>query len=134
MGDYRGQCGLDRHDEGFRVSDNLTKLARLLEANGDLYNIDDILSMINDGRMQSFPHDDGSWVVTRVCEFPRKRVLEIVLAMGNLDTIKAMEHSVRDFARQHGCAMLMTSAGRSGWEGEMTPGWRRIGTTFLAEI
>jgi Mg2+/Co2+ transporter CorC len=114
--------------------DHKARLAELLKMNGDLYNLEDIVDMISDGRLQSFPHEDGSWIVTRVCEFPRKRVLEIVVAMGNLETIKSMEHSVRDFARLHGCAMLMTSAGRSGWEGEMTPGWRRIGTTFLAEI
>ena len=51
---------------------------------GGFYTLNDILTSIAEGKMQSFMEGD-SWAVTKIVNFPRARLLEIMVALGNLD-------------------------------------------------
>ena len=44
------------------------KLARVLDRMGGLYTLNDILTMIAKGQMQSFVEGE-SWAVTQICQF-----------------------------------------------------------------
>jgi hypothetical protein len=62
-------------------ADMRLKVERALHDGGDLYTFDDIMALIKEGKMQSFTCGD-TWIVTQVNEFPRKKVLEIALVVG----------------------------------------------------
>ena len=53
---------------------------------GGLYTLNDILTAIAEGRMQSFV-EGNSWVITQVMSFPRAKVLEVFAAVGDLDDL-----------------------------------------------
>jgi hypothetical protein len=63
--------------------------------------------------MQSFVEGE-SWVVTQIVDFPRKRYLEIVFAVGNLDELKAIYPKLELFAREIQADGLR-AMGRPGW-------------------
>lgn len=101
---------------------------------GGFYSFDDILERVMDGRMQSFAHKD-SWVVTQISVYPRKRVLDIVLAFGEIDDLELIHSDVIGFARRLGIPMIAAMMGRDGW----TPyaknnGWNRVGSVFFKEV
>lgn len=117
------------------MTDKIARARQVLKESGGIYELEDVLSMVNDGNAQSFvSKDEESWVVTRVYDFPRKRVLDIILAVGTFEGVSSLERSVEDFAREHGCAMLMASAGRDGWLRKSTNGWRVAATWFVREL
>lgn len=89
------------------------KLHKALAIAGDTYTLDDILTEINEGRMQSFVEGE-SWVVTQVVDFPRKRYLEIVFAIGNLDELKAIYPRLDEYAKSI-MADGLRAFGRAGW-------------------
>lgn len=115
------------------AGEKLDRVKRVLLETGDFYRIDDIVRLVNEGHMQSFVDDaQETWIVTRIYEFPRKRVLDIVLVVGTIEGARSLERSVVDFARKHGCAMLMASAGRDGWLSEANHSeWRKVATWFI---
>lgn len=89
------------------------KLARALALAGNTYTLDDILFEISEGRMQSFVQGD-TWVVTQFVDYPRKRYLEIVLAVGAIQDIRDRLPQIEDFAKQH-LAEGLRVFGRPGW-------------------
>lgn len=96
-------------------------MQRLLEMQGGLYSFEDIVELIKAGELQSFCSDE-TWIVTRIDNFPRKRVLNIFLVVGDMDKAKAMEPVIIDFAKEVGAEML-TAYGRPGWERVASEGW-----------
>lgn len=111
----------------------LARIDRILKEQGDLYGFSDILEYLDTGAMQSFTVGE-SLVVTRVSEFPRRRVLDIVLAVGKLEEIYQIQPQVVAFAREHNCEMLMASVGRDGWFDAKTPGWERVASTYIRRL
>lgn len=99
---------------------------------GDLYSYDDILEAISTGRMQSFALMD-SWAVTQVCEFPKRRVLDIVFVVGDLPTLELLESDVIGFAREQGIDLL-TANGRKGFIQEAFDGWKMVSATFIKDL
>ena len=89
------------------------KLARVLDRMGGLYNPNDILAEIAEGRMQSFVEGD-SWAITRLAEYPRAKVLELLLVVGRLDEALALQDRILDFAAEVGAGVVQ-AYGRKGW-------------------
>lgn len=105
------------------------ELEQMLEAHGGFYTYEDILTLIHTGQMQSFA-DGDNWVVTQVNKFPRKTVLEVVIVVGDLEAVKAMEPRLLEFKEEVG-ADLIVASGRLGWLRAKNDGWKPISVNFV---
>jgi hypothetical protein len=83
--------------------------------------------------MQLWPAEKGC-AVTELITFPRKKVMHIFLAGGELDQFFDMHESAIQWAKSQGCSAV-TLSGRRGWTKAMsTKGWEEIYTTVGLEI
>jgi hypothetical protein len=99
------------------------RMARMLDRQGGLYTLNDILTAIANGKMQSFSHNN-SWVITQIAVFPRAKVLEIFAAIGDLDDMRVLHDRILDFAAEIG-AGVVRAYGRKGWLPDAKQrGWR----------
>src|SRR5580693_5822362 len=89
------------------------KMERALDRMGGLFTLNDILTAIAEGRMQSFVHDN-SWAITQVNQYPRARTLQLVAIVGHLEDIDALHEQILSYADQANCGLLSTY-GRLGW-------------------
>ena len=89
------------------------KLARVLDAIGGVYLVDDLLTALGEGRMQSFAVDN-SVAFTQVEDFPRARKLHIVAMAGDLEDIDALQDKIVEYADANNCG-LISAYGRRGW-------------------
>lgn len=105
------------------------EMARVLEQQGGFYTLEDILDLIQEGRMQSFA-DQDTWVVTQVNDFPRKKVLEIVFVIGDRDKLREMEPRIEEYRREIQ-ADLMMATGRLGWLTKHFDGWKPVSANFI---
>jgi hypothetical protein len=106
------------------------KLARVLDAMGGLYLLDDILTRIGDGRMQSHVVNN-SWAVTEIGDFPRARKLNILAVVGDLADHEALEAKVLRYADDVN-AGLISAYGRRGWfPSAEALGWRLKTKSYL---
>jgi hypothetical protein len=95
-----------------------------------LYNVNDILSAIAEGRMQSFAEGD-SWAITQVADFPRARLLEILIALGDIDQCRILHDRILQYANDHDIGLIQ-AYGRRGWFGHpLTDGWKIRTKSFL---
>jgi len=118
--------GFEAHID--RIEKTLTKF-------GGLYEFSDIIDCIEDGEMQMFAEGD-SIAITKVADFPRKRVLDIVLAYGNMDELLKLQHRVYDYAKEVGAEMIMAANSRQGWAAQMLDGdgWKMVGVVYIKEL
>jgi hypothetical protein len=106
------------------------KLARLLDRMGGLYHVQDILAAIAEGRMQSFAEGD-SWAITQIADFPRTRLLEILIALGDIDQCRILHDRILQYASDHDIG-LVQAYGRRGWfDHPLTYGWKIKTKSFL---
>ncbi|HEX5211638.1 MAG TPA: hypothetical protein VFW22_07885 [Pseudolabrys sp.] len=106
------------------------KLARVLDAMGGLYTLGDILTRIDDGRMQSHVVN-SSWAVTEIGDFPRARKLNILAVVGDLADHEALEAKVLSYADDVN-AGLISAYGRRGWLPHAEAlGWRLKTKSYL---
>mgnify|MGYP001193180561 FL=1 len=83
--------------------------------------------------MQLWPAERGC-IVTELAVYPKKRVLHIFLAGGELDQITDMHEDVIRWAKAQDCQAL-TLAGRMGWKKALAPfGWEPTLLTLSKEI
>lgn len=109
------------------------RVDRILEDHGGFYSFDDIVQMVREGKMQSFAHGD-SWAVVQVLDFPRRRVVEIVLVAGTLDSMEVLEADVIGWSREIGASMIMSS-GRNGWSDRAKErGWRTVSQIYMKDL
>lgn len=108
------------------------RVERMLKRYGGFYTFEDIIGHVLDGRMQSFALGD-SWAVTQIAEYPRRTVLDIVLAVGNLPELELLVTDIEGWARERGIDCL-TATGRNGWEKVMLAGWKRTSARFIKEL
>ena len=107
--------------------DNLIKCKEWIEAalaySGGTHNIDDVFHAILEGRMQLWPTEKGC-LVTEILVYPRKKVLHIFLAGGELGQLTDMHEHVIKWAKQQECSAL-TLSGRRGWSKALEKfGWK----------
>jgi hypothetical protein len=106
------------------------KLARVLDVMGGLYLVDDLLTRIGDGTMQSHVVNN-SWAITEVQVYPRARKLHVVALVGDLADGEALHDKVLAFARDVGVG-LVSAHGRRGWmPNAEAHGWRVKAKSFL---
>lgn len=84
-----------------------------LRYSGGTHTYSDVYEAVKCGKMQLWPASK-SCLVTEITQYPRKKVLHVFLAGGDLIEIKSMQDSVEAWGKAHGCAS-MTMAGRKGW-------------------
>lgn len=111
----------------------LRNVERILERSGGLYSIADVLERVQSGDMQSFSINN-SWVVTQVIDFPQRKIIDIVFAMGKLAEVESLEAQIIEFGRKHGASLIITN-GRKGWHKSANRhGWRDIASVFVKDI
>ena len=84
-----------------------------LEYSGGTHIFEDVVDGIKSGRMQLWPTEKGC-AVTEIVVYPRKKVLHIFLAAGDLDQLLDMIDAAAAWGIQQGC-QAMTMSGRRGW-------------------
>jgi len=106
------------------------KMARALERMGGLYTLNDILTAIAEGRMQSFAVNN-TWAITQVVQFPRARQLQIVALVGDLADIDELQAKIFAYANDVN-ASLVSAYGRRGWKRHaLARGWRLKARNYL---
>ena len=106
------------------------KMARVLDRMGSLYTVDDLLTRIFEGKMQSFCCRN-SWMITQVVDFPRARQLQVVALVGDLADVDALHAKLLTYADEANVGLL-SAYGRSGWIPEaLAHGWRLKARSFL---
>jgi hypothetical protein len=108
------------------------KLARVLDRMGALYTLQDILSAIAAGRMQSFVVNN-SWAITKVADYPRARQLELIAMVGDLADVDALHDKILAYADEVSAGLIATY-GRRGWLRERSYqrlGWKLKTTSHL---
>jgi hypothetical protein len=105
------------------------RLDKMLEATGGFYIFEDIVEMIHSGQMQSFA-DGDNWVVTQVHKFPRKTVLDIVLVIGEMDAVLAMEDKLVAYKEEVGADVIIAT-GRLGWSKTHPDNWKPVSVNFV---
>lgn len=111
------------------------KLDRALALAGHAYTLEDILHEIHEGRMQSFAEGE-SWAVTQIVDFPRKRYVEIVFAVGNLTELKEIYPRIEQFGREIQADGLR-AFGRPGWMRQFNidkHGWAETTRVYVREF
>lgn len=109
------------------------RLERALKIAGWTYDISDLVEAIKAGRMQAFS-SDNAFVVTEIASYPRKRHLNVFLAVGELDGVMDLQPRVEAFARQNGCEAIVMS-GRKGWSSVLPKhGWAPVGVTYALPL
>lgn len=111
----------------------LDRIANILKEQGDFYSVEDLFAEVQDGRSQSFSEGD-SIVITSIRVFPKRKALEIRLAVGKLEEIYAMQPRIVSFAREQGCDRMLAAVGRDGWEIAATPGWKKAAMLWVRDI
>jgi hypothetical protein len=108
------------------------KMARALDRMGGLYTLNDILTAIAEGRMQTFVVGN-SWAITQVNQYPRARTLQLVAMVGDLKDVDGLHAKILAYADEANCSLLSTY-GRLGWlrEGSYRRfGWRLKTKSYL---
>jgi hypothetical protein len=106
------------------------RLAKALDRMGGLYTLNDILTLVGKGAMQSFAHNN-SWAITQICIYPRAKTLNVVVMAGDIEDYEALDRKLTDFATEMGIG-LITAIGRKGWRpfGEKR-GWKIKSTSYV---
>ena len=85
-----------------------------LEYSGGTHDFDDVKERIINGQLQLWPAQRGC-AVTEIVVYPKKKVLHVFLAGGEMDQIIDMIDSAVAWSKTQGCTS-MTIAGRHGWK------------------
>jgi hypothetical protein len=94
-----------------------------LAQSGGTHAWDDVAKGVFEGRYQFWPKE-GAAVVTEVVTYPRKKVLHVFLAGGELAQIIDLQPEVAAWAKTQGCTGF-TQAGRYGFHRALKDhGWR----------
>ena len=112
------------------MRDYRQKLARVLDAMGGLYLVDDLETAIAEDRMQGFVIGN-SWAVTQVSQFPRAKRLQIIAAVGDMDDMVPLHDRILEYASDIN-AGLVSAFGRRGWMPQAREhGWRLKAKNYL---
>jgi hypothetical protein len=85
-----------------------------LAYSGGTHTFEDVQELVATGKAQLWPAERGV-AVTEIIVYPRKRVLHIFLAAGEMDQLLDMIESAAQWGRTQGCTSL-TMSGRMGWQ------------------
>lgn len=78
------------------------------------FDISDVFVKVAQGEFHLWTRQNSA-AVTEIVSFPKKQVVNIALAGGNLDELQDIAASVVEWAKYHGIASVFVS-GRKGWQ------------------
>ena len=100
-----------------------------LQYSGGTHVFEDVARSVLSGQMQLWPAQRGC-AVTEIVVYPRKKVLHVFLAGGEMDQLIEMIDSAASWGRAQGCSG-MTMAGRHGWAKVLSKhGWSSVMTVM----
>lgn len=106
---------------------------KALERAGRTHSIQDVAQMILSGRAQFFGNEHGA-CITEFVTYPRRRVLNVWLAVGELEACLALQPEMEAFALANG-ATALSAVGRKGWERTLEKhGWKTVGLVLAKEL
>lgn len=120
---------MNAHNHNF-----IEHVEHILERCGGLYTFSDILDCIRSGKMQS--HSVGeSMCVTEVIDTPRKRVVNVILVVGHLREMPALDLRVTEWAKNEVQANIIIGHGRNGWQDfGKERGWRNVSAVYMKDL
>lgn len=108
-------------------------IERALKYSGGTHSFDDVKAGILSGYMQIWPAERGV-AVTEIISYPRRKVLNVFLAAGEMDQLLDMIDAATDWGRSQGCN-AMTMTGRKGWLKILgAQGWRQTHIQMEREL
>jgi hypothetical protein len=110
----------------------LKKMARALKAANDVFNLDDIGEGLRNGHMQGHVEGD-TWAITQVHQWPRRKSVNILVVVGNMEDSLILEGKITKWAKELG-ADHITALGRDGWWRRKLPGWKKMGVVYTKDI
>lgn len=109
------------------------QISAALLAGGDLLTIDDLRTQALERRVQWWG-DERAAVATEVLSYPRRRILNLFMAAGELRRILALQNDVDAFAQDMGCSFMVAHA-RPAWGLVGKPlGWLPRSIQFVREV
>lgn len=103
----------------------MRRVERALQVGGGLYAPADIEACVEEGRMQALTHED-SLVVTEILTSPRRKFVNVALAVGSLEHFEPLQDQLMALGREHGCDAIRMG-GRRGWASILPRhGWAQI--------
>jgi hypothetical protein len=93
---------------------DLHKLSRALGVDQHKYTPGDVADAISAGTAKMWS-DEGTIVVAQIHDYPRARVLNIWLVVGEMALAEKLMPAVYEYGREQGCDYAETLA-RRGWE------------------
>lgn len=104
-----------------------------LAYSGGTHDFDDVAEAIADSRMQLWPAPRGCGV-TQIVVYPKKKVLHVFLAAGEMDQLLDMIEAAAAWGKAQGCTG-MTMSGRKGWERVLAKhGWAPFLSVMEREV
>lgn len=111
----------------------LSQVLEALEIDGNTYTIDDLMEAVSLGHMQAWPSRDSLLITELVC-YPRKKMLRVVIAAGEIREILSMIPIVESWAKREGCSGVLFT-GRPGWKRILAGhGYRSLGIVMTREF
>jgi len=115
------------------IQRRIAQVEEALAFMGHTHSLQDVLGMIATGELQSFA-EGNTWALTHIIDFPRRRVLEIFLVVGDIEEAERLHDVVIAYGRAHGCSLVRTF-GRAGWAHRAKAhGWTTGMCVFMKEI
>lgn len=115
------------------IADHMVvKVARALRQANNAYGLEDIEYALNTGDMQSHVYKD-TMAVTQIYKYPRRKAVNILFVIGNLEESLVLEGKIEKWAKSIG-ADLITAVGREGWWDHRLPGWKKQGSLYAKDI
>lgn len=104
-----------------------------LRRSGGTHEYSDVFDAVLAGTMQLWPAPRGC-AITEIVVYPRKTLLNVFLAAGELDQVTDGIEAVAAWAREQGCDGMIMS-GRRGWERVLgNRGWSRLHSVMTREV
>jgi len=111
----------------------ITKLQKALDHGGNTHTVEDVFEALQSGQMQML-WKESSGIVTQVDQYPRKRVMTVFLAFGDLEEVMNMQPQLVQMARGMECDFIGMS-GRMGWNKVLPKyGWHQTGISHALPI
>ena len=116
-----GYIGTDK-----TILDFLPQIEKALELGHGTHTALDVMNRLLAGECDLWVEGDGL-LVTKVEQWPQKRVMRFWIAAGKLEDVLALEARVIESARAHGCDGMVID-GRKGWAKVLSDGWQEDNT------
>jgi hypothetical protein len=109
------------------------KIRAALLVGGDTLTLEDMRELALARRVQWWG-DEHAALGTEVLTYPRRKVLNVFMAAGELRAILALQDPVDVFARDNGCTHMIAH-GRPAWGLAGRPlGWMPINIQYVREV